>query len=149
MLIGPLFVFGDADRSDFHDLCGFLGHVGVDLAFIFFEEFLDLVFELGDLVFGVVGAGLLVERVGVLVGVATGVPHDDFLFFADLLRLGDELLAAIGGEGWDVDPDLLVFDHWVDAEVGFFDRGADRANGGGVEWFDQELGRFWDGDHGE
>ena len=63
-----------------------------------------------------------------LVCIATGVSHDDFLLFANLLGLGNKLLAAVGGEGGDVDPDLLVFNHWVDAEVGFFDRGSDSAD---------------------
>ncbi len=110
---------------------------------------MDVVFEVFDLVFGVVGAVLFGEGVGVFVGVAAGVSHDNFLFFADFFGLGDELFASVGGEGGDVDSDLFVFDHGVDAEVGFFDGGADGADGGGVEGFDEELGGFWDRDDGE
>ena len=115
--------------SDLHDLVGFLGHVFVQSVLVLLQEVLDLVFEVSDLIFGVVDAVLLREAVGVLVGVAAGVPHDDFLLFSDLLGLCNELFATIGREGWEIDADLLVFDHRVDAEVGFFDRVADRADG--------------------
>lgn len=110
---------------------------------------MDFIFEGRDVVFAVVGAILVCEGRGVFIGIAAGVSHDDFLFFAYLFGLGDELFASVGIECWDVDADLFVFNHRVDAEVGFFNGVADRADRGGVEGFDEELVCFGYRDDGE
>jgi len=54
-------------------------------------------------------AGLLGQRVGVLVGVAPDVPDGDLLLLAIFLP-GGQLLAPVAGERGHVEPDLLGLD---------------------------------------
>lgn len=135
------------ERLFVHDFIFLGGSEGIDLSLELLGQFLGALLA----GFAVIFAKdlILLGLVGVFIGVAADIADRDPGFLGKFFDAGDQLLAAFGGEGGDVESDESSVGIRGQADVAGLDGLGDRAQGRGVEGPDNDLLGFGTTDAGD